>query len=221
MSGLLERLNELNDFTVFSVYSKEFSSFGRVYDLYNRDDILHYLNEKTIIPAKKNIYVGYDEELTALDKDDRISYDLFGGGEIQLGYCNGNSFTLSALEWHACPELGLSTEPIVLFLAERRDITNGRISSDDVRAFLIPEGVAFELYAGVLHFAPCKTSGRGFKCLVGLTRGTNTPLDEEVQKSFAPLRMRNKWMLCHAERGDLIAAGAVEGIDGENLTLKF
>lgn len=216
----LEELRRKNRLPIYSVRDREFEAYGAVLDE-DFSDIERYLLEETAIPEMGNVYVAHDEALGALPVSERVGRSVFGGGEIQSGYCNGNTHALSALEWHACPEVNYAATDLVLMLARHADIEADRIHSDRVRLFYLPRGTAVSLFPGTLHFAPCAVDPGGFKCLVTLTMGTNLPLPAGESRAERLLRLQNKWMLCHRERPDLIAAGAAEGIDGENLKLIY
>jgi hypothetical protein len=215
-----EELRGKNRLPVYSVCDSGFRAYGAVLDN-DFSTVERYLLEKTTIPDTRNVYVAHDDALGALPVSEQVRWAVFGGGEIQTGYCNGNTHALDALEWHACPEVNYAATDLVLMLARYADIAAGRIDSGRVRLFYLPRGTAVSLFAGTLHFAPCAVDAGGFKCLVILTRGTNLPLPERENRPGRLLRLQNKWMLCHRERPDLIASGAAEGIDGENLKLIY
>ncbi|MGL4672659.1 DUF4867 family protein, partial [Cetobacterium sp.] len=99
------------------------------------------------------------------------------------------------------------------------------LDSSVVKAFLLPRGMAVELYSTTMHFAPCKVSNDGFKCIVILPKETNTDISLEDKDILTDedkfLFKRNKWLLVHGDKQDLIAKGAFHGISGENLEIKF
>ena len=74
----------------------------------------------------------------------------------------------------------------------------------------------------MLHFAPCRVSDDGFRCLVALERGVNSPIDLPAGAAGEDrlLWMRGKWMTCHPDSPQA-EKGAFVGITGENLTLKI
>ena len=80
------------------------------------------------------------------------------------------------------------------------------------------------MYSTTLHLSPCKTCDDGYKDIVILPKGTNTPLEaEEInpQGENRLLLMKNKWVLCHPEREPLMKQGAYPGLIGENKELKY
>ena len=74
------------------------------------------------------------------------------------------------------------------------------------------------MYATTLHYAPCMTEGKGFRCTVILPRGTNTELGETGSREGEGklLAAKNKWLIAHEEAG---IEGAFCGLVGENVTV--
>ena len=85
------------------------------------------------------------------------------------------------------------------------------------------------MYQTTLHLSPCRVCDEGFKDIVILPRGTNTPLSDEEKMirdlSTDPeselLLHKNKWVLAHPERQPLIDQGAHPGLIGENKELRY
>lgn len=220
---LYEKLRALNPhLKMYSVTDEAFAPFGRVLEGHDTA-ALHAALESCPIPEEGNSYVASLSELEALDISARFSRDVFGEMEIQCGYCNGHGFTLNALEYHRCAEINYSTGGLVLLLALPEAVKGKNLDSADVAAFYLPAGVAVEIYPRVLHFAPCRISEEGFRCLVVLEKGTNAPLshiDTAADGEAGLLWMKNKWMLCHAESPQA-QKGAWIGIRGENLKVNI
>jgi hypothetical protein len=55
--------------------------------------------------------------------------------------------------------------------------------------------------------------------VVGLLRGTNTPLNEPVSDKL--LFRNNKWIIAHDENEALISKGVVPGIYGTNYKINY
>ena len=90
--------------------------------------------------------------------------------------------------------------------------------------FFVEKGTAVEMYQTTLHLSPCRTSDEGFKDIVILPRGTNTPFKrrpEPADQEGKLLLQRNKWVIAHPEREPLIRQGAYPGLLGENKELKY
>lgn len=216
---MLERLNKINDYPIYSVYDVSFEQYGKILKDYNFSEVLTYLETQTQIPSENNIYVANDPNLQAIDVFREITEDIYGGLATQVGYCNGNSSKMNALENHVGYELNIGSEPFVLFLAKPQAIKDGIINSQDVSAFYVPAGVPVVLYDKVLHFAPCKVSNKGFKVLVMLLAHTNE--DIELNNKSSNLFKYNKWIYVHPDRQDLIEKGAKEGIIGINYEVLY
>ena len=85
----------------------------------------------------------------------------------------------------------------------------------------MPAGVAVELYATTLHYAPCDAAKQaGFRVAVVLPKGTNTeaPQLKPIQKEDKMLRAKNKWLIAHPDASEA-QDGAYIGLLGENIDL--
>ena len=221
-SAELAALREKNPgLKMYSVLDAEFSRYGRVLQA-DTEELARVLDTMPI-PGEGNSYRASVPELEAVRVMPFFRRVAFGDMDIEAGYCNGNGYKLNAMEYHKCSEVNFSTTGLVLLLALPEQLKDGVLESADVVAFYLPKGAAVEIFPLVLHFAPCRISDGGFRCLVVLTRGTNEAL-EKVDTS-APgeeklLWMRNKWMTCHPDSPQK-AKGAFVGIRGENLELRI
>jgi len=207
---------------LYSVFDGEFARYGRVLELEGAEELSAALAGQGI-PAEGNRYVASVAELETTAAVGQIARTVFGGMEVQAGYCNGRGFTLNAEEYHKCSEVNFSNTSLVLLLALSGDIRGGRLRSEDVVGFYLPRHTAVEIYPRVLHFAPCRVSDDGFDCLVVLERGTNEPIDgvdSSLSGEDGMLWMRNKWLICHPDSPQA-QKGAYVGIVGENIQLKI
>ena len=219
----IETLREKNPgLRIYSVTDPEFAPYGRVLEMDTSGLREAMLNAP--LPETGNVYVADDEAVHALPMIGELQKTVFGGMAVEAGYCNGHSFKLNALEYHKCSEVNYSPTGCVLLMALPSDIQPDRhLDSESVVAFWLPPEVLIEVHPLVLHFAPCRTEENGFRCLVVLTEGTNTPVDN-INTSLAGenglLWMRNKWLIAHPESVPA-GKGAFVGIDGENTELKI
>ena len=148
---------------------------------------------------------------------------VFGDMPIEAGYCNGRGFQLNAMEYHKCSEVNFTTTGLVLLLGLPEQLDDGKFDSADVVGFYLPAGVLVEIFPLVLHFAPCRITEGGFRCLVILEKGTNEELDSVntlAEGEEKMLWMRNKWLTCHPDSPQQ-KNGAFVGISGDNITLKI
>ncbi len=222
---MLEKLRDKNDFKISSVKSESFKKYGKILKGYNTTLIVEFMKEKSKMPEVGNIYVASSPEIEETEGYAEFRNNIYGGIDIQAGYCNGNTHVLSALEYHKSPEVNIAIKPLVLLLAKTSDIKDNRIDSSKVEAFYLEENTCVEIYSTTMHFAPCSVSKDGFKCVVILPRGTNEDISLNKVNKFTLedelLFKNNKWILVHKEREDLIEKGAKEGIDGVNYILKY
>lgn len=219
--ALLKDLRAANPgLRLYSVFDAAFAPYGRVLSLPGEAELAAAV-EALPIPEGGNRYVASEPALEALEAVRAAGRSVYGGMEIQAGYCNGRGYALNAEEYHKCSELNYSTTGLVLLLALPGDLRERRLEAADVVGFYLPPRTAVELHPLVLHFAPCRVREAGFNCLVILTRGTNEALpavDPTAEGEEALLWMRNKWLLCHPDSPQA-AKGAFVGIGGENLRL--
>ena len=219
----LQHLRQTNpDLPLFSVLDPEFARYGRVLPC---DDpaALSAALEATPIPGTGNRYEASVESLEALPVVQALQSTVYGGMEVQAGFCNGNGDRLNAEEYHKCSEVNYSTTGLVLLLALPEDLRDWRLDAARVTGFYLPPEVLIELHPRVLHFAPCRVADAGFRCLVVLERGTNAPValpGPAAEGEERLLWMRNKWLLCHPDSPQA-AKGAYIGVLGENIICKY
>ena len=221
---MLERLNKVNDVKVYSVFDAEFKPYGRVVDGYDFEGIVEYMKAKTPVPEQGNIYIASVPEMEAFAVKDEIESVLYGGMPVQIGYCNGRNSTYNGFEYHKGSEINVAVTPFMLVLGHVWEIEDNKFYVGNEKVFFVPEGTAVEMYETTLHLSPCKVSDDGFKDIVILQRGTNTPLENRRQngdKESVLLLQRNKWVLAHKDREPLVKQGAHIGLIGINKELHY
>lgn len=198
------------------VTAEAFKKYGRVVTDVDCTSLLEKM-EETPCPQERTCYVASDEALEALEVASTIQNYFYGGLPTQIGYCNGHNQKLNGLEYHRNSEIDIAVTDLILLVGMQQDIAeDGTYETEKVEAFLVPAKTAVELYATTLHFAPCGVDGAGFRCVVVLPKGTNTPIDFEYDKTTvegARFRLRNKWLITHK---DANIEGAFVGLVGEN-----
>lgn len=208
---------------IISVTDPEFTNYGRIIEGYEEEkkQIMEALRDNTPIPADGTKYVAEDKVLQALEASNKMTNTLFGGSPMQYGWCNGHNTKLNCLEYHRSSEINLGATDFILLLAKREEISDYKLDSSKVKAFLVPKGVMVEVYATALHYAPCQAhKDSGFQVLVGLPQGTNVGKPEytAVNQEDKLLRATNKWLLAHADANEA-KDGAWVGITGENIDI--
>ena len=180
-----------------SVMEPEFKKYGKVIGGYDLKEILQKM-EETPCP-------------------DDVVY-VYGQMPIQIGYCNGHNRKLNALEYHRDSEINIAVSDMVLLLAKEEEVEDDyTLDTSKVKAFFVPAGTMIEVYATTLHYAPCQTSDKGFRCVVVLPEGTNGELSHKPENKSGEEKLLaavNKWLIGHAEGG--LPEGSFIGLKGEN-----
>lgn len=200
------------------VTDASFSKYGRVLSDYPVEKLIEAM-KKTEVPDDV-VYVPSVKELEDLDEVKKWVQSFGGGLDWQVGYCNGHNQKLNALEYHRSSEINVAATDLILLIGMEKDITSDLTYDTALaEAFLVPAGTMIEVYATTLHYAPCGVEGKGFQCVVGLPRGTNTDLEETLETAGEDrlLFAKNKWLIGHTEGG--LPEMAWIGLQGENITV--
>lgn len=188
----------------YHIDNAEFRKYGRVLN-FDTSEIVSAA-EKIPMPESGSKYEPETEAFHGLPILEEIA-ECFGGLPAQTGFCWGYNNRLSALEWHTCSEINIAVTDLVLMLGTRQEfLSDGSYDTKNVKAFFVPKGAAIEVYATTLHFCPCQIENTGFRCVVSLIQGTNTPLlkPSEDKRLFCV----NKWLICRKDNEALISRGA-------------
>lgn len=207
---------------ILRVTDDSFKKYGKVVKNVDFSGLVEEL-KKTPVPQGV-VYEPSVKELEALPVMETISRVAYGEMPVQIGYCNGHNTMLNALEYHRDSEINIAAEDAVLMLGLLSDVEEDyTYDTSKVEAFLLPGGMAVEIYASTLHYAPCHVKEKGFQVAVVLPRGTNYPLKESHAKlseqsgsvnEDALLAAVNKWLIGHAEGG--LDSGVFLGLKGKN-----
>lgn len=204
-----------------SVTDKEFKQYGRVLDVDTADFVQAMLAKE---PIKEGVvYEPSDEVLEKLPLYKQMQDEVFGGMEVEFGFCSGYNNKLNAVEYHRSSEIDIAATDLVLMLGRQQDIeySNNTYETKNVELFFVPKGTAVELYATTLHYAPCRENNEEFRCGVVLPKGTNLPLKVKPVENKGENQLlfaANKWLIGHAESG-VDKDGGFIGLVGENTTL--
>lgn len=222
--GVLEELNYKNDVKIYSVFDKEFSTFGNIIEGYDFSILCDYMINNTSVPENGNIYIPSVAEMENSAVYNEVCQTIYGGMPIQIGYCNGRNSTYNGFEYHKGSEINIAVTDFMLVLGHTWQIEDKKFYVGNETVFFVPKGTAIEMFQTTLHLSPCKTSGSGFMDIVILPKGTNTPLEAEINKKDKEselLLQKNKWVIAHPEREPLIKQGAYPGLIGENKELYY
>ena len=228
--SLLEELNQINDVLIHRVRDTKFRSYGRLLSGFSEtkiDELLTYMDRHTAIPESGNCYVASVNELEQLSIFEDFQNVTYGGMPIQMGYCNGRNSTYNGFEYHKSSELNIAVTDFMLVLEHSYDIReDGFYDNADAEVFFVEKGDIIEMYQTTLHLSPIRVSEEGFKDVVVLPQGTNTPLKDrssigrnDVESKL--LLQTNKWVIAHPMRKPLIDQGAFPGIIGLNKELYY
>lgn len=220
---MINHLNDINDVKIYSVFDDEFKSFGRIVKGFDFSEIIEKM-EQTSIPEQGNVYFTSVELLEACSVFSDVQNILYGGMPIQIGYCNGRNQTYNGFEYHKGSEINIACTDFMLVLGHSYDIEDNKYYVGNEQVFFVPKGTAIEMYQTTLHLSPCRVTDKGFKDVVILPKGTNTPLDEKTKNNDLEsqlLLQKNKWVIAHPDREPLVKQGAVAGLIGENKKLNY
>ncbi len=221
---MIERLRARNQAAVYPVTEERFRTYGRIVEGYDFHEWMEYMEKETQIPPEGNVYLASVKELEDMKIFQAIQNRLYGGMPVQAGYCNGRNTTYNGFEYHKGSEVNIAVTDFMLVLGHTWDIHDNTYQGEDAEVFFVEKGTAIEMYQTTLHLSPCRVCDQGFKDIVVLPRGTNTPLQdagEGTEKENQLLLMKNKWVLAHPEREPLIRQGAYPGMLGENRELFY
>lgn len=200
------------------ITEENFNKYGQILKGYDFTELLAEM-EKLPMPTDDVVYVPSVEELENCKVKTDLENQMYGGLPIQIGYCNGNNNKLNAVEYHRSSEVDIAVNGAVLLLGKQEDIkADFTYDTANIEAFYLPAGMAVELYATTLHYAPCTSEGEeGFRCVIVLPKDTNTELTFDLMDGESKLMTaKNKWLIAHE---DAKIEGAFCGLKGENITL--
>ena len=204
----------------YNVFDEEFRPYGKVLEGLDTAPLLAAMRQ-IALPESGTTYRPAIPELEACDIFRLLGDNVYGGMPAQLGMCWGHNTKLNCLEYHRDSEINIGTDDFVLLLAKEDEIIDGELDTSRVKAFRVPAGVAVEVYATTLHYAPCHCDAEaGFRVAVALPRGTNTEKPAIGPVSFEDrlLRARNKWLIAHPDAREA-GTGAYVGLVGKNIDI--
>lgn len=221
---MIDRLRSVNAVPIGSVFDADFATYGKVLTDYDFSKAIAYMEASTSIPDSGNVYIASDPALEALPVFAHLACTVYGEMPIQAGYCNGRNTTYNGFEYHKGSELNIAVTDLMLVLGHTWQLRDNRFYVGDERVFYVPAGTAIEMYQTTLHLSPCRCCDQGFKAIVVLPRGTNTPLAHKPANPHGENRLllqKNKWVIAHKDRAPLINQGAFPGLIGENKELNY
>ena len=200
---------------IYSVTDAAFRPYGKILEGYDTAPLCAAMRS---IPMPEQ-GTAYEPSIPVLEECalyGALQNNAYGGMPIQLGLCWGYNTRLNCLEYHRDSEVNVGARDFILLLGKQDEIENGVLDTGKVKAFRVPAGMAVEVYATTLHYAPGNANDGGFKCVVALPKGTNTDIEKRAPKTEEDkmLFARNKWLLMHPEAAE---EGQYVGLVGENI----
>lgn len=205
---------------MIDILSQEFEPYGCVHSI-TADMVTELTTVTNNLPMPSDgCYVANGKSLSKTKAFAHLKA-LFGGMPIQTGYCFGYGTKLNALEYHKSSEIIFASTDMILLLGKLPLGKDNSYDSKNVKAFKVKAGTLLELYATTLHYAPLATRSDGFRAVIVLPLGTNTPLDKKIVSDDKTLWQTNKWLIAHPEETALEKAGAVMSIKGDNINIQY
>ena len=189
--------------------------------------ILDPIGADSIISAVR--FGGYPEMVKAM------SDAIYGGATLEMPL-NGQTRQLKAIPkqyrrqmshdgQYAVGTLMVNDDPQAADFPDDEDESDEAGEQQTIQTqkcyIFVPAGVAVEVYATTLHYAPCHVNeAEGFRVAVVLPRGTNTaaPGAVPLNREDKWLTARNKWLLAHPESSEA-AQGAHVGLKGASIDI--
>lgn len=207
---------------VHSVFDPEFSRYGRVID-FPAERLMEACEKAAVMPERGSRYVRDIPELEGVEDFSAVRDVLCGGIYCQIGCCWGYNNRMNALEYHRSSEYNIAVSELLLILADQRDMEGFDLPAGKAEGFYVPRATVIEVYATTMHYCPCQVSEEGFRCIVILPRGTNSPWKGPHPQGVDGMLLWscNKWMIAHPENDWAVAHGGYPGIHGENFTIQY
>lgn len=224
MSMITVLLTKLNHRPIYNIEEERFKTYGRALTAIDFSSSIDFIINQTDIPEEGNIYQASVDALEAEEIVSVVSLEVYGGNEIQIGYCNGRNSGLNGLEYHKGSEVFVAVTDCMLILGHLWDVVHNQYESDQAEVFFVKAGQAVELYQTTLHLSPCKVYEQGFQSIIILPRGTNYDFDAPIKTRLEEgqiLFKKNKWMIAHTEWEPLLRQGVKPGILGERIVLNY
>lgn len=209
---------------ILSLQSSRFTQYGRVIEHLDVQPLIERARTTTPIPQEGNLYVPSVGDLEAFPVARELA-SYYGNRPIQIGFCNGRNMSMNGMEYHKSPEIVIAVTDCVLFLCPFASLNEfDTVKTTDAELFYLPKGSVALLDDKVLHLAPCMVDRKGFQTIIVLPKETNEPLDaEETKQRDASqdredrlLFKKNKWMIAHPERMQLVNQHVHVGLVGDN-----
>lgn len=214
---------------ILSVRDKAFGRYGRIIEDYDFGELLQVVTREFPDVRKGNdLGVDYMSSFAPYEETavfGEMTNHYWAGMPCQFGILNGHNFTMNAREYHRCSEVIVAADDMLLMLGDLRDVReeHGKLRYDTAKTelFVLPAGMAVEMYQTTLHYGPCSAHrDTGYRSVCILPRGVNYPapkIHAQFEEDKA-LRCRGTWVIAHPDAPEA-SDGAYVGLEGENLSI--
>lgn len=210
---------------IHSITSSRFSEYGRILNDVDVEALVALADQTISLPEAGTQYIPSVEVFEQAEGSDAF-VPYFGGMDYEIGHCSGKNSTINGMEYHKSPEIFVAVTDCLQFLTSYKSLEHfSKVGTSHAELFYFPKGSVTIINPLVLHLAPCSVHQEGFKSLIVLPRLTNEDLSEAelAAKNNAKdpesrlLLKKNKWIIAHPERTQLVGQGVPAGVAGENL----
>lgn len=215
---------------ILSIKDPQFSRYGRIVDEYDFTELLQVV-KKEFPEVKTGKACGVDYMSSYAPYEETAIFGIltnhyWAGMPCQFGILNGHNFTMNSREYHRCTEIIVAADDMLLMLGDLRDIErkDGALCYDTAKTelFVLPAGMAIEMYQTTLHYGPCSAHKEtGYRSVCILPRGVNEPAPA-IQPRFEEdkaVRCKGTWVITHKNAPEA-SDGAYIGLEGENLQIE-
>jgi len=203
-----------------TVLDASFGEYGKVLAGFDFTQLVKTLVDITAAPKDRVLYEASVPELEELPVFEEMKNSVYGGQDIQIGYCNGYNTTLNCMEYHRGCECCVAADDIVLMVAKMQDMDGLNLDTRKIKRYVVPAGTGVMTYETTLHYSPARLE-EIFRTVIVLPRFTNTerPCLDGRHAEDALLYARNKWLLAHPDSPEAQKGGFV-GLTGPNIDLR-
>ena len=161
----------------------------KVYMILNSSNMVRVLDVDTAefvatMKAKEAIKEGVvyepsDADLEALPLFKQMQDEVYGGLEVEFGFCSGYNNKLNAVEYHRSSEIDIAATDLILMLGRQQDIdyTNNTYETKNIECFFCTSRYSSRTLcdnSSLMHHV--KKIMKNSVVVVVLPKGTNLPL---------------------------------------------
>ena len=215
---------------IYNVRDNRFAKYGQIIEDYDFSEliapVLRYFPD---VRKGEDLGVDYMASFAPYEETavfGAMTNHYWAGMPCQFGILNGHNFTMNAREYHRCSEVIVAADDMLLMRGDLRDVKREggkwRYDTSRTELFVLPAGMAVEMYQTTLHYGPCSAHrDTGYRSVCILPRGVNDPapkIHSRYEEDKA-LRGRGTWVIAHPDAPEA-SDGACVGLEGENLNIR-